>query len=65
VKIAEQPAPGGPIVNSAAIKGTQPTPAQDAETIMRLSQLGLFKTMEQQVDAAMALQRLQAIANGR
>ena len=57
--IAEQPQVGGPIVNSAAMRNTLPQPNQDAETIMRLSQAGLLKTREQQIEAALYLQQLQ------
>lgn len=60
--IAAQPAGGGPIVNSAALRN-QPTPdAYDMGTIERqivaeLSRGGILKTMQQQTEAVLYLER--------
>lgn len=61
--IAAQPAPGGPIVNSAVLRSAQspqqPDPvAEDAATIARLAKAGILNK-NQQVEAVLYLQRLE------
>ena len=60
--IAAQPQQGGPIVNSAALRqipSTQPDPvAEEIATVERLSRAGILNK-NQQVEAALYLQRLQ------
>lgn len=62
-RIAAQPQPGGPIMNSAALRGTYPDQqidqtALEAEVIARLSRSGILNK-DQQVNAVMYLQKLQ------
>jgi hypothetical protein len=64
VKIAAQPAPGGPAVMAVDKRlATSPTPGMnpndDVAAIRRAQELGLFKDQDSQVAAAAQLFRLQ------